>query len=66
MEKRQRIYSVRKGSVQWNEDDRLTLVNILAKAGYCVRIGRCPLEGQEEKKNATYQYYVEYWEEGQG
>ncbi len=42
---RNRIYSVRKGSVQWNEDDRLTLVNILAKAGYCVRIGRCPLEG---------------------
>lgn len=57
---RNRIYSVRKGSVQWNEDDRLTLVNILAKAGYCVRIGRCPLEGQEEKKNATYCYETFY------
>lgn len=61
--KRNRIYSLRKGSVQWNEEDRLALAGMLIKAGYAVRIGRCAVDGQEEKKNAQQQYFVEYWED---
>lgn len=34
------IRSIRKGSAQWSEEDRLQLVSILAKAGYAVKIGR--------------------------
>lgn len=63
MAARNRIYSLRKGSVQWNEEDRLAMASMLIKAGYVVRIGRCPVEGKEDKKNAPQQYYVEYWEE---
>lgn len=33
------IRSIRKGSAQWSEEDRLQLVSILAKAGYAVKIG---------------------------
>ena len=34
------IRSIRKGSVQWNEEDRLKVATLLLKAGYSVRIGR--------------------------
>lgn len=57
------IRSIRKGSTQWNEEDRLQLVTLLAKAGYSVRIGRRPEPGQAAKSNAKMEYYVEYWEE---
>lgn len=60
---RSRIYSKRKGSVQWNEDDRLRLVCLLAKAGYSVRIGRSIVKGKENKQNAPMEYFVEYWED---
>ena len=30
---KQSIRSIRKGSVQWNEEDRLQMVSMLAKAG---------------------------------
>lgn len=41
-----------------NDDDRNTLVCLLAKAGYAVRIGKeCPPKGKT-------QYFVEYWKEG--
>lgn len=66
MANRCRIYSLRKGSVQWNEEDRLALAAMLVKAGYAVRIGRCAIENQKEKKNAQQQYFVEYWEEVRG
>lgn len=33
---KQIIRSIRKGSVQWNEEDRLQMVSMLAKAGYAV------------------------------
>lgn len=62
---RNRIYSRRKGSVQWNEDDRLQLIGLLAKAGYSVRIGRSVVKGKENKQNAQMEYFVEYWEEGE-
>lgn len=62
MEKQQ-IRSIRKGSVQWNEDDRLEIGRYLLKCGYAVRIGRAPLPGQPDKKNAQCEYFVEFWEE---
>lgn len=37
---KQIIRSIRKGSVQWNEEDRLQMVSMLAKAGYAVQIVR--------------------------
>lgn len=61
MEK-QRIYSIRKGSVQWNEEDRLKLAGLLVKTGYAVRIGRGKVQGTETSKNVKYEYFVEYWE----
>ena len=57
------IRSIRKGSAQWNEEDRLQLGTLLVKAGYCVKIGRRPVPGQEDKKNGQMEYTVEYWEE---
>lgn len=61
MEK-QIIRSIRKGSVQWNEDDRLEVATLLIKAGYSVRIGRQCAPGQEGKKNPQMEYTIEYWE----
>lgn len=60
---RNRIYSLRKGSVQWNEEDRLQLSSLLVKAGYSVRIGRAAVKGKESKANAQMEYFVEFWEE---
>ncbi len=58
-----RIYSLRKGSVQWNEEDRLALCSLLIKAGYTARIGRGAIPGTEDRKNVQYEYFVEYWKE---
>lgn len=60
---KQIIRSIRKGSAQWNEEDRLQIATLLVKAGYSVRIGRKTVPGQEEKKNGQTEYTVEYWEE---
>jgi len=60
---KQKIRSIRKGSVQWNEEDRLAIATLLIKSGYSVRIGRQAVPGQEDKKNAQQEYFVEYWEE---
>lgn len=61
---KQIIRSIRKGSAQWNEEDRLTLVGILAKAGYCVKIGRHPIPAKNsDSKKPQMEYTVEYWEE---
>lgn len=57
------IRSIRKGSVQWNEDDRLELARLLAKCGYAVRIARRKMSGTESKKNGPMEYIVEFWEE---
>lgn len=61
--KRNRIFSQRKGSVQWNEEDRLALANLLIKTGYAVKIGRSPAPGAQERKNVQHEYFVEYWKE---
>ena len=63
MEK-QIIRSLRKGNVQWNEEDRLQLGALLLKAGYAVRIGRRALPRQSDKQNSKMEYTVEFWEEG--
>lgn len=55
MAKRNRIYSLRKGSVQWNEEDRLSLCGMLIKAGYAARIGRGMIPGTEGRKTAQYE-----------
>ena len=57
----QKIFSIRKGSVQWNEEDRLQLAAMLIKCGYAARIGRRPIPGKEGR-NAPQEYFVEYWE----
>lgn len=63
MAERNVIRSIRKGSAQWNEDDRLQLVTLLVKAGYTARIGYQPVPGTETKAKMQREYTVEYWEE---
>lgn len=60
---KQVIRSIRKGSAQWNEEDRLQLLTLLAKAGYAVKLGRRKVPGTESRTNAQMEYTVEYWEE---
>lgn len=57
------IRSIRKGTAQWNEEDRLKIATLLLKAGYSVRIARHKVP--EGKKNQM-EYTVEYWEESDG
>lgn len=47
---KQIIRSIRKGSVQWNEEDRLQMVSMLAKAGYAVQIVRKEIPSSETRK----------------
>ena len=55
---RQRVYNVDGG--QLNQEERLDLLKLLARAGYSVRIGR---EKPKDKPNGAYIYFVEYWRE---
>lgn len=55
------IRSIRKGSAQWNEEDRLKIATLLLKAGYSVKIGRQQIPDSGNKKQM--EYTVEYWEE---
>lgn len=52
---KQIIRSIRKGSVQWNEEDRLQMVSMLAKAGYAVQIVRKEIPSSETilRKNSA-------------
>lgn len=52
------IRNVRGGTVGWNEEDRLSLANILIKAGYTVRIDHRLIPGEVKKKE-----YVVIYEE---
>lgn len=63
MVEKQIVRSIRKGSAQWSEEDRLQLVSILAKAGYVVKLGRRVVPGTESKAKPQMEYTVEYWEE---
>ncbi len=53
---KQIIRSIRKGSAQWNEEDRLQIATLLVKAGYSVRIGRqtVPGGGKEKRTDRIY------------
>ena len=59
---KQIIRSIRKGSVQWNEEDRLQMVSMLAKAGYAVQIARKEIPSIETRKTTQYEYVIEYGE----
>lgn len=59
---KQIIRSIRKGSVQWNEEDRLQMVSMLAKAGYAVQIVRKEIPSNETRKTTQYEYVIEYGE----
>lgn len=43
-----------------NDEDRNTLICLIAKAGYSVRIGKERPEGRGQT-----QYFVEFWEEAE-
>lgn len=60
---KQLIRSIRKGSAQWNEEDRLNIAALLVKCGYTVRISYRLCPGQSDKTNAKKEYVIEYWEE---
>lgn len=45
---RNTIRSIRKGSVQWSEEDRLKIATLLLKAGYVVRLNRQPIPGKSQ------------------
>lgn len=59
---KQIIRSIRKGSVQWNEEDRLQMVSMLAKAGYAVQIARREILAGENRKTTQYEYVIEFGE----
>lgn len=59
---KQTIRSIRKGSVQWNEEDRLQIVSMLAKAGYAVQIVRKEIPAGENRKTVQYEYVIEFGE----
>ncbi|WP_283682726.1 hypothetical protein [Parablautia sp. Marseille-Q6255] len=63
---KQTIKSIRKGSVQWNEEDRLQMVSMLAKAGYAVQIVRKEISSGENRKSPQYEYVIEYGEKVEG
>lgn len=60
---KQTIRSIRKGSVQWNEEDRLHIATLLLKCGYVAKITHQEVPEQRGKKNAQKEYVVEYWED---
>lgn len=53
-----RIYNQRNGAL--NEHDRLTLAQLLIKAGYTVRIDK---EKKGTQKNSPNIHYVEFFED---
>ena len=57
------IRSIRKGSVQWNEEDRQKLGAILLTCGYNVHIGRRQVPGTAGgNRKPIMEYVVEAWE----
>lgn len=56
MQKRNRISSV--GGGEQSDADRMQLAQLLAKCGYCVRIGNDKVPNKNRRER-----YVEFWEE---
>lgn len=57
------IRSIRKGTAQWNEEDRIKIATLLIKAGYAVRFKHQSVPGSSTGKNQRMEYVIEYWEE---
>lgn len=57
MSEKQRIYSLKSGSL--NESERIEIARLLLKAGYAARLGR---EKPQGKPSSAYEYFVEFWE----
>lgn len=55
---RQRIYGVNGRTL--NEQKRLALANLLADAGYAVKLGK---EKDPTKKSGSNTHFVEFWED---
>lgn len=60
---KQIIRSIRKGSVQWNEEDRLQIATLLLKCGYTTKISHRIVPEQVGRNNAQKEYIIEFWEE---
>lgn len=60
---KQVIRSIRKGSVQWNEEDRLQIATLLLKCGYTAKITHREASDKSGKKTAQKEYVIEFWEE---
>lgn len=45
-----------------NEEDRLQMVSMLAKAGYAVQVVRKEVPAGETRKTTQYEYVIEYGE----
>lgn len=60
---KQIIRSIRKGSVQWNEDDRLQIATLLLKCGYAAKISHRTVPEQAGRNNAQKEYIIEFWED---
>lgn len=56
MQKRNRISAV--GGGEQTDADRMMLAQLLAKCGYCVRIGNDKVPNKNRRER-----YVEFWEE---
>jgi len=57
-DKKQERHRIKNLLFKLNDEDRNTLVCLIAKAGYSVRIGKERPEGRGQT-----QYFVEFWEE---
>ena len=57
---RQERHRIKNLLYKLNDEDRNTLVCLLAKAGYSVRIGKETPSGRKQA-----QYFVEFWEEAE-
>lgn len=53
------IRNIRGGSAKWNEEDRINLATILAKAGYTVKIDYRPVPGDTKNRKEHVVVYEE-------
>ncbi len=53
------IRNIRGGAAKWNEEDRLELVRLLAKAGYTVKIDYRPVPNDPKNRKEHVVVYEE-------
>lgn len=59
---KQIIRSIRKGSVQWNEEDRLQMVSMAGQGRICGADRQKGNPAGENRKTTQYEYVIEYGE----